>query len=256
MKLLGQIAVVTGGSSGLGRAICEAFAAEGASVIVNYRRSKSRADETVAALNVLGAPGDHCTLRADVSRRADVEKLFSVVRRRYGRLDILVNNAGATKQVSFEQLDRLSDKMLDLIWATNVKGPLYCTRAALKLMKTTQRSVGPAWRGCVITIGSNAVWTQNASNMMYVVSKAAAHSLTHCLAKTFGSLARFNAVAPGLNRTALTATASRSRFENVLALTPLGRLSEPKDVAAVVLSLAADMKFVNGQVIVVDGGRS
>lgn len=256
MKLAGRVAVVTGGSAGLGRAMCEAFAAEGASVVVNYHRSKKRADDTVAALRALGTSGEHSGVRADVSRRAEVEKLFSTVRTRYGRLDILVSNAGTTEHVPFEQLEGLSDKVIDDIWATNVKGPLYCARAALKLMEATQREEGPLWRGCIIIIGSNAVWTQNASNMMYVASKAAVHSLTQSLAKTFGAVARFNAVAPGLNRTELTATSPKKRFERTLALTPLGRLSEPRDVAAVALSLAADMQFVHGQVITVDGGRS
>lgn len=256
MRLSGQVAVVTGGAAGLGRAVCESFAVEGASVVVNYRRSKSHADETVAALKVLGPSGDHRALRADVGRHADVEKLFSAVRQRYGRLDILVNNAGVTEHVPFERLDALSDEMLDAIWATNVKGPLYCVRAALELMKATQIDEGPSWRGCVVTIGSNAVWTHSASNMMYVASKAAAHSLTRSLAKTFGGTARFNVVAPGLNRTALTAGASKKRSESTRALTPLGRLSEPKDVAAVVLALVAEMRFVHGQVIAVDGGRT
>ncbi len=256
MKLAGRVAVVTGGASGIGRSVCEALAARGATVVVNYRSSTADAEQTLRSLRALAPKGKHRAARADVSKPAQVRRLFASVAKTEGRLDILVNSAGWTETVPFVDLDGLTESVLEGVWGTNVKGVLYCSREAVKAMRRTQARESAGWRGAIVNVSSNAVETLNASNLMYVASKAAVNSLTRTFAKTFGGICRVNAVAPGLNRTKLTKGASPTRFDRVLELTPLGRLSEPRDAAAAVVALAADMDFVSGQIVAVDGGRS
>lgn len=256
MKPARRVAVVTGGTAGIGRACAEALASRGYDVVLAYGRSAADAAAALKSLRALAPGGRHEAVRADVSRRWDVERLFQGVTRRHGRLDVLINSAAYTAQVPFENLGGLDERLVDRMLAVNVKGVLYCCRAGLRLMAATRRRESAAWRGAIVNISSNAVATLNASNLMYVASKAAVDALTRGLAKAFGETARINAVAPGLNKTRLTAKAGPARFRRALQATPLGRLSEPKDAAAAVIALALDMEFVHGQIVRVDGGRS
>jgi 3-oxoacyl-[acyl-carrier protein] reductase len=256
MRSARRVAVVTGGTSGIGRASAEALASRGFDVIVMYGRSVADAKAALKSLRALAPGGRHEAVRADVSRRAEVERAFAGVARRHGRLDALVNSAAFTAQVPADDLEGLDEALVDRVLAVNVKGVLNCCRAALRLMEKTRRAESAAWRGSIVNLSSNAVSTLTASNVVYVASKAAVDSLTRSLAKAFGDVARVNAVAPGYNRTRLTAKADPARRRRALRLTPLGRLSEPRDAAAAVAALAVDLEFVHGQVVRVDGGRS
>lgn len=256
MKAQRRVAVVTGGTSGIGLATAEQLASRGLDVVLVYGRSAAGAAHALKALRALAPAGRHEAVRCDVSRRADVERLFRAVRAGHGRLDVLVNSAAFTAQVPFKDLDGLDEALVDRMLGVNVKGVLNCCRAGLRLMAETRRREGPAWRGSVVNISSNAVSTRAASNLVYVATKAAVDSLTRCLAKAFGGVARVNAVAPGFTRTRLTAKADPARVRGALAGTPLGRLGEPRDAASAVVSLALDLGFAHGQVLRVDGGRS
>ncbi len=256
MNAARRVAVVTGGTSGIGRACAESLAARGLDVVLVYGRSAADASLALRSLRALAPGGRHEAVRVDVSRRADVERFFKALARRHGRLDVLVNSAAFTAQVPFEDLDGLEEAVVDRMLAVNVKGVLNTCRAGLRLMAATRRRESPAWRGAVVNVSSNAVATLNASNVVYMASKAAVDALTRGLAKAFGGTARVNAVAPGLNKTRLTAGADPARFRRTLDATPLGRLSEPRDAADAVTALALDLHFVHGQIVRVDGGRS
>lgn len=256
MKAPRRVAVVTGGTSGIGRACAEALAGRGLDVVLVYGRSTADANRSLRSLRALAPGGRHEAVRVDVSRRADVERLFKGLAKRHGRLDVLVNSAAFTAQVPFDDLDGLGEDVVDRMLAVNVKGVLNTCRAGLRLMETTRRRESASWRGAVVNVSSNAVATLNASNLVYLASKAAVDALTRALAKAFGATARVNAVAPGLNKTRLTAAADPSRFRRAVEATPLGRLSEPRDAADAIVALALDLHFVHGQIVRVDGGRS
>lgn len=251
-----RVALITGGTSGIGRACAELLAARGLDVVLVYGRSAADANLALRSLRALAPGGRHEALRVDVSRRADVERLFKGLAKRHGRLDVVVNAAAFTAQVPFEDLDALDEALVDRMLAVNVKGVLNFCRAGLRLMDITRRREGPAWRGSIVNVSSNAVATLNASNLVYLASKAAVDALTRALAKAFGGTARINAVAPGLNKTRLTADADPARFRRTVEATPLGRLSEPRDAADAIVALALDLHFVHGQIVRVDGGRS
>lgn len=253
MKLNGRVALVTGGARGIGRAIAHALAAEGASVVVNYRQDAAGAATTLASLSTVGR---HAAVAADVSSPEGVDSLFVDVRRRYGRLDILVNNAGWTVRADPEHLTALDSAALDRMLATNVLSVFHASLRAVTLMREVQLHESAAWRGSIINVSSNSVRSGSASNLFYIATKAAVNSLTTTFAKHYGDVVRVNAVAPGLVRTDLTADSATGRFESVANATPLGRICIPEDVAALVMSLACDVPFLSGQVIAVDGGRT
>lgn len=250
--LEGKVALVTGGSRGIGRGICEKLASSGCSIVVNYRESKNEAQEVCRKLSDFGR---HMTIQTDVSSLKDVNGMYDQVMTRYGRLDILVNNAGWTRNVSPHNLNDLDEGIIDRMIGTNLKSVFFCSRRAIDEMKKTQQIEGSDWRGDIINISSNAVNTLSASNIIYTATKASTNSITRSLAKYYGHVARINAIAPGLNRTELTSDSTEDRFDRVREKTPLGRLSVASDVADCVLALITQMTFVTGQLINVDGGR-
>jgi NAD(P)-dependent dehydrogenase (short-subunit alcohol dehydrogenase family) len=250
--LAGRAAAVTGSSRGIGKAICQVLAENGASVVVNYAVSEN---EALATCDSLFHADRHMCIRADVSSLSDVNKMFDEIIDRYGRLDILVNNAAWTRNIDFEDLEGLTDHLVDRIINTNIKGVFYCSRRAIREMAKTKLQMTDSWRGNIVNISSTAVQSNAASNLMYIASKAAVNSLTRAFAKTFGDIVRVNAIAPGLTRTILTSASKEDRFSTDEELTPLGRICEPRDIANSVFALITQMTFVNGQVILVDGGR-
>lgn len=253
-KLLEEkVAVITGAARGIGQSICEKLASQGCSVVINYRMSGDMAD---AVQKKLFDPKKHLCIQANVSRIEDVNSMFDKVMEHYGRLDILINNATWTTNIPPDQLNRLDEDTIDKMIGTNLKGVFYCSRRAIVEIEKTQKLENSAWRGNIINISSNAVDTLSASNIIYVATKASINSLTRSLAKYYGHIVRINAVAPGLNRTALTSELDDDQFALVKNKTPLGRLSDPSDVADSILALITQMPFVTGQVINVDGGRT
>lgn len=244
MELQDQVAVVTGGAKGIGRAICRALAQAGAVVAVNYAKSRTEAHEVVRQIETDG--GRAIAIQADVSRDDQSRALMDAVVEKLGRLDILVNNAGWTRRTSHGKLELLSDEIIERTLATNTKGPLYCTRAAVPHM---QKMGG----GLIVNITSVAGLSGSGSSIIYCGSKAALSVMTKSLARALAPQIRVNAVAPGFVDTGFVDwgpdAAERAKKQN-----HLGRLIEPEDIAAAVLYFATAGSALTGQEIVVDGG--
>lgn len=244
ISLKDRIAVVTGGSRGIGRAIAQTLAAAGATVIVNYQRNAEAANETVAAITA--ADGTAVSIQADVSVSADVERLFKTVIDQYGKVDILVNNAGITRDTL---LLRMKEDDFDAVIDTNLRGVYLCTKAALRPM-TRARS------GRIISITSVVGLIGNAGQSNYAAAKAGIIGFTRAVAREMASRGiTVNAVAPGYIETELTAGLGEQVRAAILETIPLGRLGTPQDVANLVCFLASDAAaYITGQTLTVDGG--
>lgn len=237
-----KVAIVTGGSRGIGRAIALALATTGAKVVVNYASSSGAADQVVA--EIAGMGGQAIALQADVSQADQVDVLLQAVIDQWGRVDVLVNNAGITRDTLLLRMD-LEDwqKVIDL----NLTGVFLCTRAVSRVM-LKQRS------GRMINITSVAGQMGNPGQANYSAAKAGVIGLTKTVAKEFASRGiTVNAVAPGFIATDMT---SKLNAEGILKFIPLGRFGQPEDVAGMVRFLATDpaAAYITGQVFNVDGG--
>ncbi len=242
-QLEGQVAIVTGASRGIGRAIALALATEGAKVVVNYARSSTAAEEIVATITADG--GQALALQADVSHADQVEKLISGTLEAFGRIDILVNNAGITRDTLLLRM-KLEDwqAVIDL----NLTGVFLCTKAVAKGM-LKQRS------GRIINIASVAGQMGNPGQANYSAAKAGVIGFTKTVAKELASRGvTVNAVAPGFIATDMTGDLPNT--EDILKFIPLGRFGKPEDIAGMVRFLAADpaAAYITGQVFNVDGG--
>jgi ketoreductase RED2 len=231
------VVIVTGSSSGIGRAVAERFAGEGARVIVNSSRSVE-AGEALA-----GSLPDAVYVQGDVSREDDARRLVATALERFGRLDVVVNNAGTTRRLPFADLDGADDEMWQRILSVNLMGPWYTSRAAVPALRET--------KGSIVNVGSVAGIVAGGSSLPYAVSKAALHHLTRTMAQALAPDVRVNAVAPGLVDTPWTAGWDTNAA--IVARTPMGRAGTPEDIADVVVSLAR-APYATGQVVAVDGG--
>ena len=244
ISLKEKVALVTGGSRGIGRAIALALADSGAAVVVNYKGNQAAADEVVRAIE--GRDGRALAVQADVAQPADVERLFKQVIDTYGRLDILVNNAGVTRDTL---LLRMKETDFDDVINTNLRGTYLCTKAALRPMS---RARG----GRIINITSVVGLIGNAGQANYAAAKAGLVGFTKSIAREMASRAiTVNAVAPGYVDTEMTAGLGDQIKEAILENIPLGRLGTPDDIAGVVCFLASDAAaYITGQTLTVDGG--
>lgn len=238
-----RVALVTGGGTGMGRAISELFAREGAHVFVNYRASKAAAEETAAAIQAAG--GSATLVQADVGDEAEVRAMIATIHDAAGRLDVLVNNAGWSTRVPHAQLESLSDEIWRRTLDTNLLGPFYCVRAAVSMLKASAHAA-------IINVASTGGLTGTASSMAYVASKAGLLGITKSLARALAPEIRVNAIAPGLIRTGF-ASWTEEHYRPGDAAAPLGRLATVEDVAAAALYLAT-AGGVTGETIVVDSG--
>jgi len=239
----GQVAVVTGASRGIGRAIAIALASEGAKVVVNYASSTSAAEEVVNMIKEKG--GEAIALHADVSHEAQVESLIKSTMDTWGRVDVLVNNAGITRDTLLLRM-KLEDwqSVIDL----NLTGVFLATRAVSKIM-LKQKS------GRIINITSVAGQMGNPGQANYSAAKAGVIGFTKTVAKEMASRGiTVNAVAPGFIATDMTADLKNT--DEILKFIPLGRYGQPEDIAGMVRFLAADpaAAYITGQVFNVDGG--
>lgn len=241
-RLRGQVAIVTGASRGIGRAIALALATEGANVVVNYASSSTAAEEVVAEINSMGC--EAVALKADVSQVEQVENLLNTVTQKWGRVDILVNNAGITRDTL---LLRMKPEDWQAVIDLNLTGVFLCTRAVSKLM-LKQRS------GRIVNITSVAGQMGNPGQANYSAAKAGVIGFTKTIAKEFASRGiTVNAVAPGFIETDMT---SNLKSEEILKFIPLGRYGKPEEIAGMVRFLVADSAaaYITGQVFNVDGG--
>jgi 3-oxoacyl-[acyl-carrier protein] reductase len=250
MNLGGAVAIVTGGGTGVGRAVSESLARAGASaVVVNYSRSKADAEATTAALRELGCEG--VAHQASVARDAEVRAMVEATVSRFGRLDVLVNNAGTTRFIPHSDLDALTDEVWEDILGVNLKGTFYCSRAAAPALREA--------RGAIVNIASTAALRASGSSIVYGVSKAGVLQLTRNLAVALAPEVRVNAVAPGLIstrwfRVAFGEDAAAAQEARVRSATPQRAVATPGHVAQAVMGfLASDL--VTGNYVVVDGGK-
>ena len=234
----GRVVLVTGSTSGIGRATAERFAARGDVVVFNSSRSAAEGARLAAA-----TPGAHY-IQGSVGAEGGAETLIAEVLERCGRLDVLVNNAATTREIPHRDLAAASREVWREIFEVNVFGTWSMCVAAMEALAASH--------GCIVNVGSLAGVRPTGSSIPYAASKAAIHHLTVLLAKTVGPAVRVNAVAPGLVDTPWTASWARAR-ERVEANAPLHRSGKPEDIAEVIVDVAAHA-YLTGQVIVVDGG--
>ena len=243
MKLNGKIAVVTGASSGIGAGIAKAMGSAGATVIVNYSSSKTGADAVVAAIEAEG--GKAVAVQADVSKSADVVRLFDQVKADYGKVDVLVNNAGFA---IFEMVADLTEEAFHKQFNVNVLGYFLTIREALKHFGET---------GSIINISSILSTDPYLASSVYAATKGAVDTMTFALARELGPRGiRVNSILPGHTKTPATEGHFDGELgEKLLAGTPLGRFGEPEDIAPVAVFLASDdAHWVTGEALRAAGG--
>ena len=248
MKLQDKVVLVTGGGTGIGRAISMLFAKEGAAVAVNYSKSEEEAADTASEVAKFGAKS--LIVKANVSIDQEVCQMVSTVKQEFGHIDILVNNAGFTRFIDFSNLDGLTEEIWDEIHAVNLKGVFFCCKAVYPFMQEQES-------GRIINIASVAGITGQGSCIAYCSAKAGVISLTKSFARALGPNILVNAIAPALTETRWLKGVGRAPAmrENFQKASVLKRMGTAEDVSEVALSLAGDWNFVTGQIIVVDGGR-
>ena len=246
MSLQGKCALVTGGSRGIGRAVCLELARQGARVAVNYAGNAAAAEETVKACEALGA--EAFAIQADVADASACEAMVKEVLTRFGRLDILVNNAGVTRD---GLMPMMKEADWDAVLDTNLKGAFHCMKAVYRPMMKQKY-------GRIVNLSSIVGLRGNAGQTNYAASKAGLIGLTKSMAKELaGRNVTVNAVAPGFIDTDMTAALPEKAREAMLSTIPMGRLGQAEDVARAVAFFAGDASaYVTGQVLCVDGGMA
>ena len=245
-KLTGKVAIVTGASKGIGAAIAKGLAAEGASVVVNYASSKDGADAVVAAITAAG--GKAVAVQGDVAKTADIGRLFAETAQAFGVADIVVNNAGV---FSFGPLEGATEAEFHRQFDINVLGTIMTSQAAVA-------QFGPAG-GSIINISSVVGAGPLPNSVIYSATKGAVNNITRGLALELAPRKiRVNAIAPGGTETEGTHTAGiiGSDFETqMVAMTPLGRIGQPVDIARVAVFLASDdAAWITGEILTASGG--
>ncbi len=246
LKLKDKVAVVTGASKGIGAGIAKAFANAGAKVVVNYASSKEGAEKVVNEITKNG--GTAIAVHGDVTKSADVKKLFEETKNAFGHLDILVNNAGVFQ---FAPLAAVTEDSFHRQFNTNVLGNILATQKAVEMF-------GDAG-GSIINISSAVSLNPTPGILVYSAAKAAIDTITKCLAKELGvKKIRINTIAPGLTETEGTHSAGvigSDMEKQLLAITPLGRIGQPEDIAKVAVFLASDdANWITGERITAAGG--
>jgi 3-oxoacyl-[acyl-carrier protein] reductase len=245
-KLNGKVAVVTGASKGIGAGIAKELALEGASVVVNYSSAKQDADRVVDEISKRGGKG--ISIQGNVSKKADVERLFAEAEKAFGKIDILVNNAGVYE---FVVLEEVTEQQFHKMFDTNVLGMLLATQGSLKHFNANG--------GSVINIGSLASSLTPPTAVVYNATKGAVDAITRTLAKELGPRKiRVNSINPGMVVTegavagGYTEGDMRKTFES---LTPLGRIGQTEDIApAAVFFASEDSKWITGETLLIAGG--
>ncbi len=246
MRLENKIAIVTGASRGIGRATALLLAKERARVVVNYRSSQSDAFSVVDEIKKNGS--EAIAIKCDVSKAEEVDRMIREALTAFGRIDILVNNAGILVPKSF---DETTDEIWDQTIDSNLRGTFNCIKAVSKQMKKQKY-------GKIVNVSSISAIVGSLTSAPYSVSKAGIDALTRTLAAEFGKFSiTINSVAPGpVDTDLLAAIYSQELIGRMVDQTPMGRIATPEDIAKAILFFCSDdSDFVNGQTLIVDGGR-
>ncbi len=243
-RLDGKIALVTGGSRGIGRACCEALGEQGATVLVNYVKGEAAARDCADAIAAKGGKAEITAF--DVAETATTEQAIETLIKKHGRIDILVANAGIAID---GLLLRLSDEQIDKVFDVNVRGALTCARATVRSMMRSKS-------GRIIFLSSVVGEMGNAGQTGYAMTKAALLGAAKSIAREFASRSvTVNAIAPGFIETDMTASMTPTSKEQMLKAVPLNRTGLPREIGAACVYLASDeAAYVTGQVLRVNGG--
>ena len=250
MDVRGKTAIVTGSAVGVGRATALDLARRGANVVINYSRSEDDAKEALRLVEAAGARA--LLVKADVSRDEQVQAMVAKTIETFGGLHVLVNNAATTHFVPFADLDGMKDEYWDDIFAVNVKGVFFCSRAAAKSMRASGG-------GAIVNVASVAGVRAIGSSIAYAASKAAVINMTAALARVLGPEIRVNCVAPGFIETRWLRNGLGDQIyeagkANEIRRAPLKAVCQPEDVSQLILSLIEGADLVTGQTVVIDGG--
>ena len=245
MDFSGKSVIVTGGGTGVGRAVSLLLARKGASVAVVYSKSREETERTVRDICDQGARG--IALKTDVADDGQVRRMVDTVAETFGSVDFLVNNAGITRKLPFEDLELITDELWSLLFSVNVQGAFHCARAAAPHMRK-------AGGGGIVNIGSTAGLTGRGSCLAYAVSKSAVHGLTKSLAHALCPDIRVNCVVPGGIDTRWWGDDEGAKKAAAESL-PLGRIAPPEDIAELVLALLAN-RSMTGKFVVADNGQT
>lgn len=243
-KMQDKVVLVTGATGGIGTAICQTFASQGAKVLVGYRSNSDKAEAVVKALEGEG----HQIIYAPVTNSRDLKTVADEIDSLHGRLDCLVNNAGMTRFVPHDDLDGLDDELIDQIFQTNWRGAFACARVFRSLLEKSGE-------GVIVNISSIAAVTGMGSNVAYCASKAAMDSMTRSLARALAPLIRVLSVSPGVVDTEFIKGLDRDWREEQAQRTPIKRFVSPEEVALATLVAVRDLTVTTGVAIPVDGGR-
>ncbi|MCW0211806.1 MAG: glucose 1-dehydrogenase [Pseudonocardia sp.] len=250
-SMTGKVAIVTGGATGLGAAVCHGLAARGATVVVNYSKSVDEAEATAAQCREAGV--EAVAIQGDVGDDADCRRLVADVLERWGRVDVLVNNAGRTKMVAHEDLEGLDADDFRAIYRTNVVGPFQMVRAVTPAMKEQGY-------GAIVNVSSIGGLQGIGTSIAYAASKGALNTMTLSLARALAPEIRVNAVCPGFIGTRwFSGPLGADRFDEMVAsqerITPLQRAGTPEDIATAVVFLADEgAVHMTGTTMVSDAG--
>jgi 3-oxoacyl-[acyl-carrier protein] reductase len=246
--LRGKVAIVLGGSGGIGAATARWLAASGASVVVTWRNGAAAANALVAELPPSAGPA-HAALPASIEDSASLHALAHEVEQRFGRADILVNSAGFTQPIAHGDLEALDDALIDRMFAVNWRGQF----AAVRVFQHMLAAHGD---GLVVNISSIAALNGMGSNLAYCAVKAGIDAMTKSLARALAPAIRVMAVSPGMVATGFVAGRDAAFNARAAGSIPLGRVAEADDVARAVLACATLLTYSTGSLILVDGGRA
>ncbi len=247
-RIDGKTAVIAGGTGAIGLATARRLAALGANCVLLHRKDATMAEALTGTLHHAGLTQRHSAVFADITDSATLQHACETVARSYGRCDILVNSAGFTRAVPAADLDALDDQLIDSVMQANFRGVIATIRAFLPLLRASGD-------GLVANISSIAAFTGVGSNLAYVAAKAGLDVVGDALAKALAPTVRVVSVSPGAVASGFVPGRGAAFNTQAAVTTPLGRIGQPDDVAAVIEALATTMRFVTGTRIVVDGGR-